>query len=202
VTLRAAVWLRPPEVAVTVAVYVPAGVPSVLCEEKVLLPPQATHDNTAIMNSGASMTGARLRLWSAVQPRPASIIVYTNVHSEGTDPGGCPVGESIAEVEGAVVLTSTATDFAMLPLICSDELDKLQVGPRVTAGVTVQLRFTVPLNDPDPARLRLKLALCPGLTVCDVAEPGVTLKSGAAWITRDTAELFTIEPALPFTCTG
>jgi hypothetical protein len=109
------------------------------------------------------------------------------------------MGESIAVVEGAVVPTFTATDCTVVPLICSDELDKLQVGPRVTAGVMAQPRFTVPLNVPDPARLRLKLAVCPALTVCDVGEPepGLMLKSGAAWTTRDTAELFTIDPAPP-----
>jgi hypothetical protein len=153
----------------------------------------------ASINSGANRTGARLRLRNASQLKPTNIAEYSNTHSRGNTPGGGSTGESVAVVEGAVVPTFTVTDCAAVPLICSDELDKLQVGPRVAAGVMAQLRLTVPLNVPDPAKLRLKLAVCPALTVCDVdePEPGFILKSGAAWTTRDTAELFTIDPAPP-----
>ena len=92
------------------------------------------------------------------------------------------MGDSIAAVEGAVVPTFTVTDCGVVPLICSEGLDKLQVGPSVTVGVTAQLRLTVPLNMPDPAKLRLKLAVCPALMVCDVDDPeaGEMLKPGAA----------------------
>jgi hypothetical protein len=146
---------------------------------------------------------ARLRLCNASQLIATSIVVHSNVHPQGNGPGGSPIGESIPVVEEAVVPTVTVTDCAVVPLICSDALDKLQVGPRVAAGVMAQLRLTVPLNVPDPARLRLKLAACPALTVCDVGEPepGFMLKSGVAWTTRDTPEPFTIDPELPWTCT-
>jgi hypothetical protein len=153
----------------------------------------------ASINSAANRTGARLRLCSASQVKPTNIDKYSNTQCRGNAPGGSSTGESLAVVEGAVVPTFSVTDCAVVPLICSDELDKLQVGPRVIAGVLAQLRLTVPLNVPDPAKLRLKLAVCPALTVCDVdePEPGFRLKSGAAWTMRDTVELFAIDPEPP-----
>lgn len=165
-------------------------------------PPHATHVSMASITTGTNRTGARLRFRSATQLKETRIAVDVKIHAKSSNIGGSPMGNTVAVVKGAVVPTFTVTDWGVVPLICTDELDKLHVGAGVTTGVTAQLRFTVPLNVPDPARLRLKLAVCPALTVCDVAEGGFMLKSGAAWITRDTAELFTIEPALPFTCTG
>ena len=111
----------------------------------------------ASINRAATRMGARLRLCNASLLKTTSIVVHSNPN--GRDVGGNPTCLSIAVVEGAVVPTFTVTDCAVVPLICSDELDKLQVGPRVTAGVMVQLRFTVPLKLPDPAKVRLKLAV-------------------------------------------
>lgn len=87
-----------------------------------------------------------------------------------------------AEVTGAVVPTFTVTVCVPLPLICTELLDKLQVGAGETTGVIAQVRFTVPVNDPVPANARLKLAVCPALMVCEVDEPDAAAieKSGAA----------------------
>lgn len=123
-----------------------------------------------------------MRLRTPRQPKPTSIAATANAHPHGSDPGASPIGDSVPLVEGAVVATFTITVCAVLPLICSDELDKLQLGSSVAGGVTTQLRLTVALNVPAPARFRLKLAIWPALTVCDVGEPeaGFKVKSGAA----------------------
>jgi hypothetical protein len=189
-------WVKLPEVAVTVAVYVPAGVPVVVWETEELLPPHPTHVSIASITTGTTRMGALFRFRNASQLKLTSSVVHANVQPKGSDPGGSPMGKSWADVVEAVVPTFTVTDCAEVPLICSEELDRLHVGPRVTAGVTTQPRFTDPLNVPDPARLRLKLAVCPALTVCDVVEDGLMLKSGAAWTARNTAESFTIDPVL------
>ena len=67
-----------------------------------------------------------------------------------------------------------------MPLICTVDADKVQVGANVVVGAMAQCKFTVPLNVPDPAILRLKLAVCPALTVCEADEPDedAMLKSG------------------------
>ena len=62
-------------------------------------------------------------------------------------------------VTGATVPTATVTDAPPLPLICTEEFDKLHVGGGVTAGVMLQFRFSVPVNDPVGANARLKLAV-------------------------------------------
>jgi hypothetical protein len=68
-------------------------------------------------------------------------------------------------VVGAVVATVAVTDCEALPLICTDGVEREQVGDRVAAGVTAQLRFTVPENDPLGASARVKAALFPAATV-------------------------------------
>ena len=50
-------------------------------------------------------------------------------------------------VVGAVVAIVTVAVSAA-PLSCTAELDKLQLGAGVAAGVTLQLRFTVPVKAP------------------------------------------------------
>lgn len=82
----------------------------------------------------------------------------------------------------AVVATFTVTDCVPLPLIGTEELDRLQIGAGVTAGVIAQVRLTVPVNDPVGASTRLKLAVCPALIVWEVGEPEVApiVKSGVA----------------------
>lgn len=57
------------------------------------------------------------------------------------------------------------TDCAVPPLTCTEEFEKVQVGARVTAGVILHCRLTVPENAPDGARDKVNVALCPGLTL-------------------------------------
>jgi len=83
---------------------------------------------------------------------------------------------------GATVATFTVTVCVPLLVIWTEELDRLHVGAGVAAGVMAHIRFTVPVNDPIDAKARLKLAVCPAVTVCDVGDPETapTEKSGAA----------------------
>jgi hypothetical protein len=83
---------------------------------------------------------------------------------------------------GAVVATITVTDCVPLPLICTDELERLQVGAGLTTGVMAQLRLTVPVKAPDGVTTKLNVAFCPALISSEVGDPdaGVILKSGAA----------------------
>jgi hypothetical protein len=68
-------------------------------------------------------------------------------------------------VTEAVVPTVTVTGCALLPLTCTEELDKVQVGAGVTTGVMTQLKLTSPVNDPEGVMTKLKLAVCPALIV-------------------------------------
>jgi hypothetical protein len=86
-------------------------------------------------------------------------------HSSGRGGGGKFTEGAAPVVVGAEVATVTVTDCEPLPLICTEGLDKLHVGGRVAAGVTAQLRFTVPENDPPGASARVKAALFPAATV-------------------------------------
>jgi hypothetical protein len=84
-----------------------------------------------------------------------------NDHVRGTVPGGKLIGGTAPVVTGAVVATLTVTVCVPVPVSCTEELDKPQVGAGVTTGVMAQLKSTVPLNDPVGAMARLKLAVCP-----------------------------------------
>ena len=74
-------------------------------------------------------------------------------------------GGAAPVVVGAVVATITVTDCDPLPLTCTDGLEKVQVGGLVATGVTAQLKFTVPENDPLDASAKVKVALFPAATV-------------------------------------
>ena len=135
-----------------------------LCDEDE--PPHDTSVSMTSTKTGAASREARFRLRKVSPLKPTSIAVEIMVQRSGPD--GRLMGEAIPEVEPPEVATVTVTDCAALPLICTDELDKLQVGPAATTGVIAQLRSTVPLKVPDLVRLRLKLAVCPALTGCDM----------------------------------
>ena len=60
ITVRAVLWLRLPDLAVTVAVYVPAGVPGVEDDEPPP-PPQAGMARSATASIGMASAGRRLR---------------------------------------------------------------------------------------------------------------------------------------------
>jgi hypothetical protein len=98
-----------------------------------------------------------------------------------------------------VVATFTVTVCVPVPVICTEE-GTLQVGAGVAAGAIAQLRLTVPVKDPLPAKAKLKLAVCPALMLWEVGEPEAapTVKSETACTTSDAAMLFTVDPAVPW----
>jgi len=188
-------WLMLPEVAVIVAVYVPAGVPGVVCEDEAP-PPHPAHDANASTTSGAARPGSRFRFRRNSHPAPTA----SAVHARGIAAGGKPTGDSVPVVTGAVVATVTVTVCAVLP-ICTDELDRLQVGGGVTVGLMPQVRLTLPLNPPTDANERLNVAFCPAEMVCEVGNPdaGPTVKSGAGVPVPETATTCEPVPALSAT---
>ncbi len=142
-----------------------------------LPPPHPVHRTKPSRKIGAALTNNRLRLRQQ-SPNPNSI----KVHARSTGRDGEP--KEYADelvVTGAVVNTFTIIVCAPLPVISTEELDKLQVGGAVAGtGAIAQLRLTVPVNDPNCVNVKLKLAVCPALTVCDVADPEArpNVKSG------------------------
>ena len=60
-----------------------------------------------------------------------------------------------------------------MPPVTLAELGTVHVGAGVSFGVMPQLRFTVPLNPDTGVSERLKVALCPGLIVCELGDPDV-----------------------------
>ena len=62
------------------------------------------------------------------------------------------------------------------------EAGTVQTGAGVTAGVTVQPRLTIPLNDPAGVTARLKDAVCPAVMVAELEDPlaAAISKSAAA----------------------
>lgn len=64
----------------------------------------------------------------------------------------------------AVVATFTVADCVKLLLTCT-EAGSLQVGAGLTTGAMVQLKSTVPLNDPVDSNATVKLAVDPALIV-------------------------------------
>ena len=142
-----------------------------------LLPPHDTENNRNSVAGTAEMK-RRLRVPTKRPAEPNNRKAQVSGHAVG----GKALCHAVQLVTGAVVPTFTVTVCVPLPLICTDELDRLQVGAGVAAGVTVQLRLTVPVNDPIDENAKLKLAVCPALMVCDVDDPedDEMLKSGAA----------------------
>jgi hypothetical protein len=144
---------------------------------------------------GAARIGRRFRFHSNNNPELSNI----PVHASGIQPDGKLSCDTLPEVAGAVVPTVTVTVWLPLPVIFTEEVDNVHVGAGVTVGVMLQLRLTVPVNDPDGATTKLNLALCPALIVCDVDCPdaGPKLKSAAGCTTNETELLFTTAPELP-----
>jgi len=123
----------------------------------------------------------------------------SNINAPGIAPGGKLTRGTAFVVMGAVVATVAVTVCGVLPLICTEELDRVQLGGEVTAGVTAQVRFTVSVNDPAGAKDKVNFALCPALTVWDVGEPDETpmAKSGAACTVKVSAAIREILPETP-----
>ena len=117
------------------------------------------HNANAIASAGVTRAGSRLRRRTNSTAKPDKMKI------ENIAPGGDTVRGPALVVTDAVVPTVTVTVWLVVPLICTDELDRLQVGAGVTTGVIAQLRFTVPLKDSIAPKTNLKLAVCPALMV-------------------------------------
>jgi hypothetical protein len=124
------------------------------------------------------------RLRGNSQPAPSNSAVHAN---------GFAALDAV--VTGAVVATITVA-VAMLPLSCTGEFDKLQVGAGIATGAMLQLRVTVPVKDPVGAKARLNSAFCPALTVCEPGDPEAspTVKSGAATPAPESAIVCGLPP--------
>jgi hypothetical protein len=72
-------------------------------------------------------------------------------------------GTAAAEVVDAVVPTVTVTGWAVVPLICTEELESAQVGAGVAAGVMAHARLTVPEKVAVGVSDKVKVAFCPGV---------------------------------------
>jgi len=83
-------------------------------------------------------------------------------------------------------------------LICTEELDNVQVGAGLTTGAIAQLKFTVPPKEPVDSSAIVKLAVDPGFIVWETGEPEAApkLKFGGAVATPDKATVCGLPGAL------
>ena len=121
------------------------------------------------------------------------------VHASGSHPVGKFTCDTVPAAP-AVVPIVTVTACPLVPEICTEE-GTLHVSAGLTTGVMLQLRLTVPANDPEGISIKLNFALCPALTVCEVgapeAAPSVKSAGEAACTTSDAVALFTTPPEVP-----
>jgi hypothetical protein len=104
-----------------------------------------------------------------------------------------------ATLPEAVVPTVTITEVAEVPVTPTDP-GTLQIGAGDAAGDMLQVRFTVPLNDPDGARDKLNVALCPAEIVeLDDPEAVPKVKSGEEVPVPETTTICDPVPALSAT---
>jgi len=109
-----------PELAVTVALYVPVCVPGVVC------PPYDTNNVTAPNKTGAASADSRLR-------RSASRDDNTEkMNIDHIGPRGQTTGDTTLAVADPIVSTLTVAVWVVLPLICTDGLERLHVGAKVS----------------------------------------------------------------------
>jgi len=93
--------------------------------------------------------------------------------------GGKCVGRGVEPlVIGAVVPTMAVTEELAVPLSCTEGFERLQVGCAAVCGVMAQERATVPVKELDGVKFKVKVALLPALTVCDVGAAVAAEKSG------------------------
>jgi hypothetical protein len=177
----------------TVAVYVPGGVPGVVVEDDEPPPPQAATAMKAKTIMGTARADSRRRLPTNNRPEASR----TSVHPTSLEPGGKLAEDKEPAVPGAVVVTVTVTGVAAPPVTLT-EPGKVQLGAGVTAGAMLQVRFTVPLNDPAGVRDKLNVAVFPAGMVDELDDPDARLivKSGTAVPVPDTATCCEPVPAL------
>jgi len=139
-TVRLVLCFTLPAVASTVTVYVPAGVPGVVCggDEP---PPQPPIETSARTINGAARRGCRGQVLAKINPEANKNIT----HTKGRPPDGKPGHAIVPVVTGAVVAIVTVSG-AGVPAVTLTEPGKVQVGADVAAGLMLQARFTVPLH--------------------------------------------------------
>ena len=106
-------------------------------------------------------------------------------------------GEIDPAVTAAVVDICAVTG-AAVPGVTFTEAGTVQTVGAVTAGVTVQLRLTIPLNDAAGVTARLNDAACPAVMVAELEDPlAVAIsKSAAAVAVPDRATVCGLLTAL------
>ncbi len=103
-----------------------------------------------------------------------------NIHAMSPVPIGFLADGHPARLAEAVVPTVTVTELGELPVTLTDA-GTLQTGAGDAAGLTLQVRVTVPLNDPAGVSAKLKVAACPAEIVeLDPPEGTLKVKSGVA----------------------
>ena len=180
----------------TVAVYVPAGVPDAL-DPTGELPPQAPMPKSSIAIIGIASVGLHRELPANNRPEASKRIIQAT----GIIPGGRLTRDIDPPVPAAAVVVTFAAASAVVPTVTSTEAGTVHTGAGVTTGVTAQLRLTVPLNDPAGVIARLKDAACPATMVAELEDPeaGVIAKSGAAVAAPDKATVCGLPTALSVT---
>jgi hypothetical protein len=128
ITVSAAWWLKLPELAVTVTVYVPAGVPFVADVDVDVddPPPQPAITRNAITIVAAHTTRLRL-LTNSRHEAPKTRIQPTNRPLAGQSPNG-----SLSALLAAVVVTVTITGVGELPTLTDP--GTLQIGAGLAVG--------------------------------------------------------------------
>jgi hypothetical protein len=150
---------------VIVAVYVPAGVPDILVVGDEPPPHPATpRNNTAII--GIANPAPRRRNTTNNKPEAS--------RSNAVVVGAIPFGKLACEMDPAVpaaVLDIFTIAEAAVPGVTLTDAGTVQIGSDVTAGAIVQLKLTVPANDPVGVTARSKDAVCPGVIVAEFEDP-------------------------------
>ena len=100
-------------------------------------------------------TGRRLWLRIKCQATPKKSAAQINKRVVG---GKC-VGTGVVPVLiGAVVPTVTVTEEVPVPLSCTEEFERLQVGGLALCGVMAQERATVPANELNGVKFKANVA--------------------------------------------
>lgn len=148
--MSAVLWLRLPDLAVTVAVYVPAEVPDIFFPGDEPSPhPATTRNNTAII--GIAKAEPRRRCTTKNKPEAS--------RSNAVVIGIIPLATLACEIDPAVpadVVDIFTIAEAAVPWVTLTDAGTVQSGADVTAGAIAQLKLTVPANDPEGVTARLQ----------------------------------------------
>ncbi len=165
--------------------------------------PQASWSDSIATTSTRNMPPSIFCFVNRLNPAPSRATPKTGKNSAYSGrPLRCKFRSS--DALGAVVEIVSVAVAVPFDARFKDARSSAQVGGAVAGtGVTTQSRLTIPLNDPDGVTTMLNVAVCPAPTVCEMGDPeaAVKAKSGTGSTTRATAAVFTVDSALPCTCT-